>query len=160
MPTPNQIHVVPPEVNVTAEDLLRLPEGSTTLKGLRDNVNVLLQYTRAFLAGVGCIPLHGKMEDAATAEISRVQVYQWLRHGAKAAEDGQVMTPALVATMLREEADALQARAKSEEDRRALALARVLVGRMLLEPGRELDDFLTTVCYPYVVRAAGAPARL
>lgn len=66
----------------------------------------------------------------------------------------------MVATILREEADALQARAKSEEDRRALALARVLVERMLLEPRRQLDDFLTTIYYPYIIRATGAPARL
>ena len=89
-----------------------------------------------------------------------MQVYQWMRHGAKTAEDAQTITPAVVAAILREEADALQAHAKSEEDRRALALARVLVERMLLEPGRPLDDFLTTVCYPFIIRATGAPARL
>ena len=66
MPTPNQIHVVPPEVTVTADDLLRIPQGPITLKGLRGNVNVILEYSKAWLAGVGCIPLHSRMEDAAT----------------------------------------------------------------------------------------------
>lgn len=65
MPTPNQIHVIPAQADaITASDLLRAPtQGSVTLAGLRDNVNVLLEYTRAWLAGVGCIPLHNKMED-------------------------------------------------------------------------------------------------
>ena len=100
------------------------------------------------------------MEDAATAEISRVQVYQWLRHGATTAE-GRVITRELVSTLLNEEADKLAAAAgvKTPEDGRSLALARVLCARMLLEHA-ELDDFLTNVCYPYIVSAAGAPARL
>jgi len=78
MPTPNQIHRVPAEVAVNASDLLAVPKGgSITLAGLRGNLNIILEYTRAWLAGVGCIPLHGKMEDCATAEISRVQVGVW-----------------------------------------------------------------------------------
>lgn len=86
-------------------------------------------------------------------------MYQWLRHGALTAEDGQPVTKAVVAGILQEEGEALSSKAQTGEDRRALALARVLVGRMLLEH-QELDAFLTTVCYPYIVRAAGAPARL
>ncbi len=69
------------------------------------------------------------------------------------------MTKAVVAQILQEEGDALAARAKTGEDQRALALARVLVGRMLLEH-QELVAFLTTVCYPYIVSATGGPARL
>ncbi|TFJ83325.1 hypothetical protein NSK_005389 [Nannochloropsis salina CCMP1776] len=82
MPTENQIHDVRPlAAPITAEDLLRLPSaGSSTLNGLRENIFVVLEYTKAWLKGIGCIPLHNKMEDAATAEISRVQVHQWLRH--------------------------------------------------------------------------------
>lgn len=160
MKTPNQVHNVPVLMAVTAEDLLRVPQvGSVSLAGLRENIFVVLEYTRAWLGGVGCIPLQNKMEDAATAEISRVQTYQWTRHGAKASENGQIITKALVAELLSEEADKLAIKAKTGEEKRTLALARVLCGEMLLDH-THLDDFLTTVCYPYIVSISGGPARL
>jgi len=67
-------------VNVTRDDLLVVPEGSRTDSGLRHNVRVGIQYIEAWLRGNGCVPLYNLMEDAATAEISRAQVWQWLRH--------------------------------------------------------------------------------
>ncbi len=77
----NQLHVLRSDVNVTKEDLLRVPEGTRTEDGLRHNVRVGVRYLEAWLRGQGCVPLFHLMEDAATAEISRAQVWQQVRHG-------------------------------------------------------------------------------
>ena len=76
----NQLDVLRPDVNVTKEDLLRVPEGTRTEDGLRHNVRVGVRYLEAWLRGQGCVPLFNLMEDAATAEISRAQVWQQVRH--------------------------------------------------------------------------------
>ena len=83
---PNQIHEKRRAVIVVAEDLLRLPQGTRTEEGLRHNVRVGVQYLEAWLRGTGCVPLYHLMEDAATAEISRTQVWQWIHHGASLSE--------------------------------------------------------------------------
>ena len=90
MPGPNQIGSQRPPSNVSREDLLRVPEGTRTDAGLRQNVRVGIQYLEAWLRGNGCVPLYNLMEDAATAEISRAQVWQWLRH--KVTVDGAPFT--------------------------------------------------------------------
>jgi malate synthase len=92
---PNQLGVLREEVQVTAGDLLSVPEGAITEAGLRWNIDVALQYLAAWLGGLGCVPIYNLMEDAATAEISRAQVWQWLRHGAKT-DTGVPVTAALV----------------------------------------------------------------
>ncbi len=79
----NQLHVLRDDVHVTADDLLRFPEGDVTDQGLRTNVRVALLYLESWLRGKGCVPIDGLMEDAATAEIARAQVWQWLRHGVR-----------------------------------------------------------------------------
>jgi malate synthase len=82
MPTPNQIDSPKQkDVNVTREDILAVPEGAITEAGLRQNLNVGLLYIEAWLGANGCVPLYNLMEDAATAEISRTQMWQWVRHG-------------------------------------------------------------------------------
>ncbi len=81
MPTPNQINVKREDVHVTAADLLKVPEGDITEKGLRHNVDVGIQYLESWLRGSGCVPIYNLMEDAATAEISRTQVWQWAHYG-------------------------------------------------------------------------------
>jgi len=83
MPGPNQLHVKRDEVRVGAADLLRVPEGVITDAGLRHNIRVGLQYIEAWLGGNGCVPLYHLMEDAATAEICRAQLWQWLAHEAR-----------------------------------------------------------------------------
>jgi malate synthase len=80
MPTPNQIHVKREDVSVTAADLLEVPKGTITLGGLKNNIDVGIQYLEAWLRGNGCVPIHNLMEDAATAEISRAQLWQWIKH--------------------------------------------------------------------------------
>ncbi len=102
MKTPNQIRIARSDVTVTAQDMIEVPEGPITEKGLRININVGMLYLESWLRGSGCVPLYNLMEDAATAEISRAQVWQWVRHGARL-DDGRVVTRELVHTIQREE---------------------------------------------------------
>jgi malate synthase len=102
MPTPHQMHVLREDVSVTADDLLRVPEGTRTEAGLRHSIRVGVQYLEAWLRGLGCVPLYNLMEDAATAEICRTQIWQWIRHGARL-DDGRVVTAPLVRGLLDEE---------------------------------------------------------
>ena len=105
MPTPNQIATKKREdVNVTAADLVKFePEGPITERGLRLNINVAIQYIGAWLAGQGAVPIFNLMEDAATAEISRSQVWQWIRSPKGKLDDGRKVTKAMVAAMIPEE---------------------------------------------------------
>ena len=102
MPQPNQIARKRQDVRVAAADLLTVPAGAITEAGLRQNVNVGVGYIEAWLRGIGCVPLYHLMEDAATAEISRAQLWQWMRHGARI-EDGQRIDAALCRAILDEE---------------------------------------------------------
>ncbi len=101
MPGKNQLGVLREDVNVTPDDLLRVPEGQHTDAGLRHNVRVGVQYLEAWLRGNGCVPLYHLMEDAATAEISRAQVWQWLRH--KTPVDGKPLDRERFALVVEEE---------------------------------------------------------
>jgi malate synthase len=80
MPQANQIQQNRDSLNVTVSDLLQVPSGDITQNGLRLNVSVAVEYLEAWLRGSGCVPLRHLMEDAATAEISRAQIWQWLKH--------------------------------------------------------------------------------
>jgi malate synthase len=91
MSGPNQLQVLRADVNVTPRDLLTVPEGEITEAGLRGCIRVGVQYLESWLRGNGCVPLYHLMEDAATAEICRAQLWQWLRHGARTS-DGQLVT--------------------------------------------------------------------
>ena len=86
MTGPNQLPVLRAEVNVTAKDLLSVPEGEITEAGLRNCIRVGVQYLEAWLRGNGCVPLYHLMEDAATAEICRAQLWQCLHHGARTSD--------------------------------------------------------------------------
>jgi malate synthase len=105
MPTPNQIALKKrDDVNVGASDLLKFePEQPITEKGLRLNINVAIQYIGAWLAGQGAVPIFNLMEDAATAEISRSQVWQWIRSPKGRLDDGRKVTKEMVAAMIPEE---------------------------------------------------------
>jgi malate synthase len=90
MPGPNQLQVMREDVSVTAADLLRAPEGAITDAGLRKNIRVGLRYLEAWLGGNGCVPLYHLMEDAATAEICRAQLWQWLAHEARTTDGAAI----------------------------------------------------------------------
>jgi malate synthase len=100
----NQIARKRQDVHIGAADLIVVPEGTKTEAGLRQNVAVGIGYVEAWLRGIGCVPLFNLMEDAATAEISRAQVWQWVRHAQKL-NDGRLITPELVREIVREELD-------------------------------------------------------
>ena len=105
MPMPNQIAAKKrDDVHVTAADLLQFePEAPITEKGLRLNINVAIQYVGAWLVGQGAVPIYNLMEDAATAEISRSQVWQWIRSSKGRLDDGRKVTKEMVASMIPEE---------------------------------------------------------
>src|SRR4051812_36640398 len=104
MPQPNQYDRQRPDVNVTAKDLLNFqPEKPITEAGLRNNISVGIQYLGAWLAGNGCVPVYNLMEDAATAEISRSQIWQWMRSPKGVLEDGRKVTGELFRQLLGEE---------------------------------------------------------
>jgi malate synthase len=110
MPEANQIGRMRDDVNVSAEDLLRRPEGSITEAGLRQNITIAVRYMASWLCGNGCVPINNLMEDAATAEISRAQIWQWIRHPDGRLDDGREITMSLyekirdeeMATLLKE----------------------------------------------------------
>src|SRR6201987_97211 len=102
MPQANQIVRKRQDVHVVASDLLAVPKGAITEAGLRQNLNVGIGYIEAWLRGIGCGPLYNLMEDAATAEISRAQLWQWIRHRVRL-EDGRTVDAALCSAMLDEE---------------------------------------------------------
>jgi len=108
MPTAHQIQRKRDDVSAIAEDLLRTPRGTRTEAGLRKNVSVGVRYLEAWLRGSGCVPLDHLMEDAATAEISRAQIWQWIRHRARL-EDGRAVTSDLVRAILVEEMGRIRA---------------------------------------------------
>jgi len=104
MPTPNQYDKQRPDVKVTAKDLLDFrPEAPITEAGMRNNISVGIQYLGAWLAGNGCVPVFNLMEDAATAEISRSQIWQWIRSDKGKLEDGRRVTKSLFRHLLAEE---------------------------------------------------------
>lgn len=99
---PNQLQVLRADVEVAGRDLLRVPQGEITEAGMRNCIRVGVQYIEAWLRGSGCVPLYNLMEDAATAEICRAQLWQWLHHGARTS-DGAAVTAERFDRLLTEE---------------------------------------------------------
>ncbi|MEQ1439515.1 malate synthase A [Fontimonas sp. SYSU GA230001] len=148
MPQPNQIDKKFADRRIKAEDLLMLPEGQVTEGGLRNNINVGIQYIEAWIRGNGCVPLHNLMEDAATAEISRVQVWQWLKYGVKMA-DGRTVTRELVLRMIDEELATVRQQLGDERYYKGrFAEAAGMFARM--STASQCGDFLTLPAYAYL----------
>ena len=144
MTGPNQLHVKKEEVSVSAKDLLVVPQGSMTEAGLRININVGVRYLESWLRGIGCVPLNTLMEDAATAEISRSQVWQWIRHQARLS-DGTPVTRELVSRMMREEVEGIR---KGGASLPALDQAAKLFEQLMVS--QECPEFLTLVAYEVI----------
>jgi malate synthase len=138
MQSPNQIDKQRKDV-VTAQDLLAVPEGEITEAGLRNNVSVSLQYMAAWLDGNGCVPINNLMEDAATAEISRAQIWQWIHHPRGVLSDGRKVTAELFRTVLAEE------RARLKTGRASYDEAARLLDEITVAP--EFSTFLTLGAY-------------
>jgi malate synthase len=139
MSGPNQLARLREDVQSTADDLLRVPEGTRTEEGLRHNIRVGVQYIEAWLRGTGCVPLYHLMEDAATAEISRAQVWQWIHHGVRLDDTGETVTPDLVRRLRNEEMARLTTHGQRLDEACALFFD--------LATADTLADFLTSAAY-------------
>ncbi|HEY4009163.1 MAG TPA: malate synthase A, partial [Acidobacteriaceae bacterium] len=151
MPGPNQIDKQLPDYNPTAADLLAIPAGTITEAGLRQNIAVGLGYVEAWLRGIGCVPLFNLMEDAATAEISRAQLWQWVHHGATLS-DGPNASARITATLCDDYIDAELTRARESVPPtrfEAYEHAAFLMRELIKAP--KFQDFLTVPAYARIL---------
>jgi len=145
----NQIARKRQDVHVTAADLIRIPDGTKTEAGLRQNVAVGIGYVEAWLRGIGCVPLFNLMEDAATAEISRAQVWQWVRHG-QSLQDGRAITKEFVRQIVQEENDKVKAQIGEEAYGRGRYEDAAQLMIDLVEQPR-FEEFLTLPAYDRII---------
>ena len=149
MPQPNQIDRRRDDVQVTADDLLRVPQGEISERGLCHNIDVGIQYMASWLAGNGCVPIYNLMEDAATAEISRAQIWQWVHQPNGVLADGRKITPDLVRRLFQEQMDKLREKLGAEAFARGnFDLARKLIEGIVLK--NEFTEFMTIVGYEFL----------
>ncbi|NWJ96841.1 MAG: malate synthase A [Chloroflexi bacterium] len=146
MKTPNQIDRKREDVNVTAADLLKFPEaeGNISEAGLRTNISVPVQYVESWLRGSGAVPIFNLMEDAATAEISRSQVWQWIRHPKGILSDGRKVTVELFRTILGEELEKIKSWVGEEQ----YAQGKYQVASKLVDEITTSDDFVEFLTLP------------
>jgi malate synthase len=144
MQGPNQLERMREDVHVTARDLLAVPVGARTEAGLRHNIRVGIQYLESWLRGVGCVPLYHLMEDAATAEISRTQIWQWVHHRARL-DDGRPVTAELVHALMDEELRTIADEVGDRFSQGRFAEATVLFERLAL--ATDCPEFLTLPAY-------------
>ncbi len=142
MPGPNQIDLLRPDPGVGPADLLALPSGPVTSEGVHRNARVALRYLEAWFRGVGCVPIDNLMEDAATVEIARSQLWQWVHHGARLPE-GTPVDVALVRGHLSEEIRRLEVETGGGSPSTSRAAA--LLDRVVSAP--DLEEFITTLAY-------------
>ncbi|HSD69735.1 MAG TPA: malate synthase A [Woeseiaceae bacterium] len=146
MPGPNQLDRLREDVHVTAADLLQVAKGKITEQGLRNNINVAVQYMAAWLDGNGCVPINHLMEDAATAEISRAQVWQWVHHETGVLDTGRNITYGYFKALLREE----MTRIREAVGDKAFADGKYREAARLMDEITKSGDFvpfLTSVAY-------------
>lgn len=154
MPTPNQIYKRREDVNVTGNDLLNMNmEGSVSEEGIRKNLNIGLGYMEGWLRGVGCVPINYLMEDAATAEVSRSQLWQWCKHGVKTSE-GKTVDKAYAQQLLKEQTDELAS--KAPNGNKYHLAAQYFSGQVI---GEDYADFLTSLLYNEIT-SVGSAAKL
>ena len=146
---PNQLDRQRDDVAHDEAALLAVPEGPRTVATLRNNVQVGIQYLAAWLAGNGCVPIHNLMEDAATAEISRAQVWQWLRHGVTL-DDGQALTAARVKVVIAEEMEGFRRQLGDKAFADSCYLDAAFLFK-LMALSSELPDFLTLPAYDTLI---------
>jgi malate synthase len=149
MKGPHQIERKLDDLEVSAADLLRVPSGAITERGMRQNINVGLQYLAAWLGGTGSVALYNLMEDAATAEISRAQLWQWIRHRAKL-EDGRVIDGDLYRQIRDEELESIRAGLEGDSgSKENLEAAAEIFDELILAD--DIAEFLTLPAYQRVL---------
>jgi malate synthase len=152
MPGPNQVHRLREDVVASAAALIEPPSGTRTEVGLRHNIRVGIQYLEAWLGGLGAVPIYNLMEDAATAEISRTQIWQWLKHRATL-DDGRTVARPLVEQLIAEEV----VRVRDEVGQARFDRGRFDEARALFEQvatSDELQEFLTIPAYETLVNTS------
>jgi len=149
MKEPNQIVRKREDVQVTAADLLKVPEGTITEAGLRNNISVSLQYLESWLRGSGCVPINNLMEDAATVEISRAQIWQWIHHPAGILDDGRNITVELFRQLAREEEAKITSQLTEKQiSERKFSQAAQILDEIITDDG--FVEFLTLPAYRYL----------
>jgi len=154
MPTPNQMHIRREDVTISANDLLNMNvPGKVTEAGIRQNLDIGLSYMEAWIRGVGCVPINYLMEDAATAEVSRSQLWQWTRHGVKTAE-GKTVTKDYALKLLKEQTEKLNQ--KAPKGNKFHVAAKYFESQVT---GEEYAEFLTSLLYNEITNVgASRPA--
>jgi len=149
MKGPNQIDRKREDVQVTAADLLQVPEGTITEAGLRNNISVSLQYLDSWLRGTGCVPINNLMEDAATVEISRAQIWQWLHHPKGVLNDGRKVTIELFRQLMGDELTKLRvALGEKTYATRRFDTAAEILDKIISDD--QFVEFLTLPAYQYL----------
>ena len=149
MPTPNQFYVMREDVTVGQKELLEIPAGTRTEAGFRDNIRIGIQYIEAWLRGRGAVPIYNLMEDAATAEITRSQIWQWLKFGASL-DTGKRVTRRFFDSCLAEE----MKQVKQEVGAEAFAKGRfkdAIAIFKALSTAKDFASFLTLPAYRKIV---------
>ena len=148
MPTPNQIDKKHEEYQISEADLLEVPKGDITEKGVRKNINVGILYIESWLMGTGAAALYNLMEDAATAEISRTQVWQWLRNNAQLS-DGRTLTKDLVLEWEKDELENIKNYVGEKRyENGKFDLATKLFNELIFD--ENFEEFLTLKAYPFI----------
>jgi malate synthase len=151
MPQANQVNKVPSDTKIEAKDLLLAEKGDITEEGLRKNISVGIQYLAAWLGGNGCVPLYNLMEDAATAEISRAQVWQWNRHQCKTI-DGKTIDPTYVKNIVKEEMVQIKKEVGEQKfEKGNYERAAKMFEEMSI--ANQFEDFLTVPAYNEIIRS-------
>ncbi|CDO96438.1 unnamed protein product [Kluyveromyces dobzhanskii CBS 2104] len=158
MGTPNQIYFVP-ETTVASTDLLntKIEGGEITTAGIKQNLDIGLQYMEAWIRGSGCVPINNLMEDAATAEVSRCQLHQWVKHKITLKDTGKQITPELAKEILYQQAKELAAKSPLGDKNKFDLAAKYFEPEIT---GEKFSEFLTTLLYEEIVTVSSTPYDL
>jgi malate synthase len=148
MPKPNQLHVLKEDLVVSEQELIALPEGTVTEDGIRKNINVGILYIEAWLRGHGAVALYNLMEDAATAEISRTQVWHWLKNKVKL-DDGRYFTKSLYLEIFDDEIEKIIRQTEINNfTENKFKLATGLFNQLVISD--HFEEFLTLEAYKHI----------
>lgn len=150
MGTPNQIYKIPDFSTFQSSELTNttIPDAKITSDGIRQNLDIGLQYMEAWIRGSGCVPINNLMEDAATAEVSRCQLYQWVKHGATLSDTGDKVTPELTSKILNEQVAKLKASSPLGDKNKFDVAAKYFLPEIT---GEHFSEFLTSLLYDEIV---------
>jgi len=147
MPTPNQLFVRRADVKISSNDLLNMNvAGVITEQGIKENLEIGLGYMEAWVRGVGCVPINNLMEDAATAEVSRSQVWQWAKHGVTT-NDGKKVDKAYILSLLKGIVEKLEK--KAPKGNKVQLAAKYFATQVT---GEDYSEFLTSLLYDEITK--------